>query len=97
MTDDPSHRPPGRGTDEPVRERVRHAVARLEEIRLDLWEIVETITLPPVRVREDGFDLAGLSELDAVVRCALHDHMKPMIESLRGVACRRLEELEETG
>lgn len=68
-----------------AREQVRHALQRLEEVQLDLWETVEGITLPPVQVREDGFDLAGLSEVDAVIRCAVHDHLEPLIRALRSL------------
>lgn len=68
---------------ESAREQVHQVITRLEEAQMNLWETVEGLALPPVRVREESFDLAGVSELDAVVRCALHDHLKPLIENLR--------------
>lgn len=66
------------------REEVRHALDRLDEVRADLEATAAGLRLP-----ENGEDvdapLAGLFELDAVIRCGLHDHLKPLVESLRNL------------
>jgi len=70
-----------------AREQVRLATVRLEEVRSGLQEIVDAFDLPagPGGGEEDlsAFELAGVFELDALVRCGLHDHLKPLIETLR--------------
>lgn len=67
-----------------AREQVRHTIERLDEIRSDLEATAAGLRLP-----EHGDDidvpLAGLFEVDAVIRCAVHDHLKPLIASLRSV------------
>ncbi|HYU32129.1 MAG TPA: hypothetical protein VEW48_08190 [Thermoanaerobaculia bacterium] len=67
-----------------AREQVRRAIERLDEIRADLEAIAAGLRLP-----EHGEDiegpLAGLFELDAVIRCSVHDLLKPLIASLRGL------------
>jgi hypothetical protein len=69
-----------------AREAVREAVRRLEPIRADLLKAVEDLPLPPSsQNHEDLTTLSGLTELDAVVRCALHDHLDPLLASLRAV------------
>ena len=67
-----------------VREQVRHTVERLDEARADL-----EATIAGLRVPEWGKDiegpLTGVVELDAVIRCAVCDHLKPLIASLRSL------------
>jgi uncharacterized NAD(P)/FAD-binding protein YdhS len=67
-----------------AREQVRLAIERLDEIRADLEATAAGLRLP-----EQGEDieeaLAGLCEVDAVIRCGLHDHLKPLITSLRSL------------
>lgn len=74
-----------------AREQVRHTVERLDEIRADLEATAAGLRLP-----EHGEDvrdsLAGLYELDAVIRCGLHDHLRPLIASLRSLLPARPEE-----
>jgi hypothetical protein len=67
-----------------AREQVRHTLDRLDEIRADLEATAAGLRLPE---REEEIDspLAGLFELDAVIRCGLHDHLKPLIASLRSL------------
>jgi hypothetical protein len=67
-----------------AREQVRHTLERLDEIRADLEATAAGLRLPE---REEEIDspLAGLFELDAVIRCGLHDHLKPLIASLRSL------------
>lgn len=64
-----------------ARERLGHSVERLDEVRADLVEIVGSLLLPPSDA-DIAEPLAGLCELDAVMRCALHDHLDPLIRSL---------------
>ena len=67
-----------------AREQIRQVLERLDEARAGLEATVADLRLP-----EDGEDLdgplAGLCELDAVVRCGIHDRLKPLIASLRGL------------
>jgi hypothetical protein len=60
------------------------ALERLDEARAGMEATAAGLRLP-----EHGEDvdapLAGLSELDAVIRCVLHDHLKPSIASLRSL------------
>lgn len=67
-----------------AREQVRHTIERLDEIRADLEATAAGLRLPE---REEEMDtpLAGLFEMDAVLRCGLHDHLKPLISSLRSL------------
>ncbi|HKH45882.1 MAG TPA: hypothetical protein VKM72_14565 [Thermoanaerobaculia bacterium] len=67
-----------------ARELVRSTIERLDEARADLEATAASLRLPE---REDDIDapLAGLFELDAVIRCAVHDHLKPLIASLRSL------------
>ncbi len=67
-----------------AREQVRHTIDRLDEIRADLEATAAGLRLPE---REEEIDapLAGLFEVDAVIRCGLHDHLKPLIASLRSL------------
>lgn len=67
-----------------AREEVRHTIDRLDEARADLEAMAASLRLPD---REEEMDapLAGLYEVDAVVRCGLHDHLKPLIGSLRSL------------
>ena len=67
-----------------AREKVRHTIERLDEIRADLEATAAGLRLPEQGDDIDG-PLAGLHELDAVIRCGLHDHLKPLIASLRGL------------
>lgn len=70
-----------------ARAAVRGAVRRLEPIRADLLKLVEDLPLPPSsQSHEDLTTLSDLTELDAVVRCALLDHLDPLLASLRTVA-----------
>lgn len=67
-----------------AREAVRDAVRRLEPIRADLLKLVEGLPLPPSSQNQKDLDtLSGLTELDAVIRCVLHDHLEPLLVSLR--------------
>ncbi len=67
-----------------AREQVRLAIERLDEIRVDLEATAAGLRLP--ERGEDVTDpLAGLYELDAVVRCGLHDHLRPLLASLRSL------------
>ena len=74
-----------------AREQVRHTIERLDEIRID-WEA----TAAGLRLPEQGEDidgpLAGLYELDAVIRCGMHDHLKPLLSSLRSLLLSDLKE-----
>ena len=69
---------------EAAREQVRHTIERLDEIRADLEATAAGLRLPE-REEEIHAPLAGLFEVDAVVRCGLHDHLKPLISSLRSL------------
>jgi len=70
-----------------AREQVRLATVRLEEVQSGLQEIVEAFDLPagPGGEEEDlsTFQLAGACELDALIRCGLHDHLNPLLKTLR--------------
>ena len=66
------------------REQIRHAIDRLDEVRADLEATAAGFRLPEQGDDIDG-PLAGLCELDAVIRCGLHDHLKPLIASLRSL------------
>ena len=69
-----------------ARDAVREAVRRLETIRADLQKLVEDLPLPLSSQNQDDLTtLSGLTELDAVLRCALHDHLDPLLISLRNV------------
>ncbi|HYU31085.1 MAG TPA: hypothetical protein VEW48_02900 [Thermoanaerobaculia bacterium] len=74
-----------------TREQLRHIIERLDEIRADLEAIAAALRLPE---RDEDVDapLAGLFELDAVIRCAVHDHLRPLIASLRSLLRRDAEE-----
>jgi hypothetical protein len=67
-----------------AREQVRHAIERLDEIRADLEATAAGLRLPE-RGEDIDTPLAGLHELDAVLRCGVHDHLKPLIASLRSL------------
>lgn len=68
-----------------AQERLGHSVERLDEVHADLVEIIESLPLPPSSISDTAEPLAGLYELDAVTRCALHDHFGPLIRSLRSL------------
>ena len=74
-----------------AREQVRHTLDRLDEIRADLEATAAGLRLPEHGEDIDG-PLAGVCELDAVIRCGLHDHLKPLIGSLRRLLDRAAEE-----
>ena len=57
---------------------------RLDEARADLEATAAGLRLPEREEDVDG-PLAGICELDAVIRCAVHDHLKPLIASLRSL------------
>lgn len=67
-----------------AREEVRHTIDRLDKARADLESTVASLRLPDREEEIDG-PLAGLHELDAVIRCGVHDHLKPLISSLRSL------------
>jgi hypothetical protein len=67
-----------------AREQVLHTIERLDEIRADLEATSAGLRLPD-REEEVDAPLAGLFEIDAVIRCGLHDHLKPLITSLRSL------------
>jgi len=74
-----------------AREQVRLAIDRLDEIRADLESTVAGLRLP--ERGEDVTDpLAGLCELDAVIRCGVHDHLRPLIADLRSLLPAQAEE-----
>jgi len=66
-----------------ARERLGHSVERLAEIRADLLEIVEG--LPAEASSPPSDELSGIYELDALIRCGLHDHLDPLIQNLRAL------------
>jgi hypothetical protein len=74
-----------------AREQVRHTIERLDEVRANLEATAAGLRLPE---REEEIDepLAGLFEVDAVLRCGLHDHVKPLIASLRSLLPGEAEE-----
>lgn len=67
-----------------AREQLRHTIERLDEARADLEAMVADLGVPEWGKDIDG-PLAGLSELDAVVRCGLHDRLRPLIADLRSL------------
>ena len=67
-----------------AREQVRHTIERLDEIRADLEATAAGLRLPE-RGEDIDAPLAGLFEVDAVLRCGLHDHLKPLLSSLRSL------------
>ena len=67
-----------------AREQMRHTIERLDEIRADLEATAAGLRLPERGEDIDG-PLAGLFEVDAVIRCGLHDHLRPLIASLRSL------------
>ena len=67
-----------------AREQVRLAIERLDEIRADLEATAAGLRLPE-RGEDVDAPLAGLFEVDAVIRCGLHDHLRPLIASLRSL------------
>jgi hypothetical protein len=67
-----------------AREQLRHTIERLDEARADLEATAAGLRLPEPEEDIEG-PLAGLFELDAVIRCAVHDHLKPLIASLRSL------------
>ena len=67
-----------------AREQVRHTIERLDEVRADLEATAAGLRLPEHGEDIDG-PLAGLFEVDAVIRCGLHDLLKPLIASLRSL------------
>lgn len=67
-----------------AREQVRHTIERLDEVRADLEATAAGFRLPE-RGEDIDAPLAGLFELDAVIRCGLHDHLRPLIASLRSL------------
>lgn len=79
---------------EAAREKVRHTAARLDEIRADLEAAAAELRLPEQGEDLDG-PLAGLCEVDAVIRCGVHDHLRPLIRSLQGLAAGEAEAGEE--
>ncbi|HYU31857.1 MAG TPA: hypothetical protein VEW48_06815 [Thermoanaerobaculia bacterium] len=66
-----------------AREQLRHTIERLDEARADLEATAAGLRLPEHEEDIEG-PLAGLVELDAVIRCAVHD-LKPLIASLRSL------------
>jgi len=67
-----------------AREQLRHTIERLSEARADLEATAAGLRLPEHEGDIEG-PLAGLFELDAVIHCAVHDHLKPLIASLRSL------------
>lgn len=74
-----------------AREQIRQTLEHLDEARAGLEATAAGLRLPE---REEEFDgpLAGLHELDAVIRCGVHDHLKPLLSSLRGLLRSEAEE-----
>lgn len=66
------------------REQVGHAIDHLDEVRADLEAIAAGLRLPEDEEEIEG-PPAGVLELDAVIRCAVHDYLKPLIASLRSL------------
>jgi hypothetical protein len=73
------------------REQVGHAIDHLDEVRADLEAIAAGLRLPD-REEEVDAPLSGLYELDAAIRCGVHDHLKPLLSSLRGLLRSEAEE-----
>jgi hypothetical protein len=70
-----------------AKQRVREAARRLEEVRSDLLDTVGGLPLPASALDKSELrKLSEVSELDALVRCAIHDHLEPLISALRGIA-----------
>ena len=67
-----------------AREQVRHTIERLDEARAGLEATAAGFRLPE-REEDISTPLAGLFEVDAVIRCGLHDHLRPLISSLRSL------------
>jgi hypothetical protein len=79
-----------------AREKVRLVTVRLEEVRSGLQEIVAAFEVPlvPGGAEEDlsAFQLAGACEMDALIRCGIHDHLNPLLETLRALVRAEPEE-----
>lgn len=76
-----------RNTLRPAKRKVRETVRRLEEARLDLLDAIGGLPLPAsAHDQTELRTLSEVSELDALVRCAIHDHLDPLIGALRRVA-----------
>ncbi|HYU34973.1 MAG TPA: hypothetical protein VEW48_22715 [Thermoanaerobaculia bacterium] len=67
-----------------AREQLRHTIERLDEARADLEATAAGLRLPEREGDIDG-PLAGICELDAVIRCDVHDRLKPLLASLRSL------------
>ena len=62
----------------------------LEQIRTSFLQQAERIPLPAsARDRTELKELSEASELDAALRCAVHDHLDPLLKSLRTVSRKR--------
>jgi hypothetical protein len=86
-----AHNPPTQAL-QAAREQVSHAIDHLDGVRADLEATVAALRLPEDE-EEIDLPLAGEDELAAVIRCSVHDHLKPLIASLRSLI--RLEPEEE--
>jgi hypothetical protein len=79
-----------------AREKVRVATVRLEEVKSGLQEIVDAFDVPLVPGGEEedlsAFQLAGACEMDALIRCGIHDHLNPLLETLRSLVRAEPEE-----
>lgn len=73
-----------------ARERLGHSIERLDEVRTDLIEVLAG--LPADASSPTSEELAGVFELDALIRCALHDHLDPLLQDLRALHQRGTEE-----
>jgi hypothetical protein len=66
-------------------------VRLLERIRTNFLTQAERIPLPlEARDRSELQELSEATELDAMLRCAVHDHLDPLLESLWAVSRKPL-------
>lgn len=74
-----------------AREQIRQTLERLDEARAGLEATAAELRLPE-REEEVDVPLAGLYELDAIIRCGVHDYLKPLLSSLRDLLRSEAEE-----
>jgi hypothetical protein len=71
----------------PAKRKLRETVEQLEAVRVDLLSLVGGLPLPAsANDQTDLGTLSDISEVDALVRCSIHDHLDPLLASLRSVA-----------
>lgn len=67
-----------------AREQVGHAIDHLDGVRAGLEATAAALRLPEDE-EEIDLPLTGEDELEAVIRCGVHDHLRPLIASLRSL------------